>query len=175
MVNRLGKRWQLWMTLGLIWTLAAAGSGWIDLPRAPNVPHDPEFLNQLSLEATAIVRGSAFADKLARGAPEWSDIPRLFRMSNGQQLEFPAITTAERAAVVESEYRELLNARVKSQRWPYLLARVALWLAPLLIVALALGVLRGDRNISFGRTIAVDDALTSREAARESRFPLIAP
>jgi hypothetical protein len=175
MVNRIGRSWQLWVTLAVIWTLAAAGSAWIDLPRASQIPHDPEFMNQLSIDAAAILRGPTFADKPARGAPEWSDIPRLFRMSNGAQLQFPAFTTAERAAVVASEYRGLLHARANGQRWPYLLERLAWWLAPFLIAAFALGVLRGGRNFLPGRTTAVDDALTSREAAREPRFPLLAP
>jgi hypothetical protein len=162
MVNRFGRWWQLWMALAVIWTFAAAGSAWIDLPRASSVPHDPEFLNQLSSEALAIVRGSVSADKPARGAPLWSDTPRLFRMSNGEQLQFPAITTAERAAVVENEYRGLLHARASGHRWLYLLQRLAWWLTPLLIAGFALGVARGGRDFSHGRTTAPDDAVSVR-------------
>ncbi|MEO8442331.1 MAG: hypothetical protein ABI547_07575 [Betaproteobacteria bacterium] len=162
MVKRLGRWWQLWVALAVIWTFAAAGSAWIDLPRASNVPHDPEFLNQLSSEASAIVRGSASADQPASGAPLWSDTPRLFRMSNGEQLQFPAITTAERAAVVENEYRELLRARANGRRWSYLLERLAWWLAPLLIAGFALGAARGGRDFSHGQTIAPDDAVSVR-------------
>jgi hypothetical protein len=150
------------MALAVIWTFAAAGSAWIDLPRASGVPHDPEFLNQLSDAASAIVRGSASVDRPARGAPLWSDTPRLFRMSNGEQLQFPAITTAERAAVVENEYRGLLDARASGHRWLYLLQRLAWWLVPLLLAGFALAVVRGGRLFSHGRTIAVDDALSVR-------------
>ena len=147
------------MALAVVWTFAAAGSAWIDLPRASNVPHDPEFLNQLSSEASAIVRGSASADTPAPGAPQWSDTPRLFRMSNGEQLQFPAITPAERAAVVENEYRGLLHARANGHRWLYLLQRLVWWLAPLLIAGFALSVARGGREFWHGRTIATDDAM----------------
>ena len=150
------------MALAVLWTFAAAGSAWIDLPRASSVPHDPEFLNQLSSEAAAIVRGSAPADKPALGAPLWSDTPRLFRMSNGEQLQFPASTTAERAAVVESEYRELLHARASGQRWMFLLQRLAWWLAPLLIAGFALSIARGSRDFWHGRTTAADDAVSVR-------------
>jgi hypothetical protein len=162
MVNRFGKWWQLWMALALVWTFAASGSAWIDLPRASGVPHDPDFLNQLSSEALAIVRGPASADRPARGAPLWSDTPRLFRMSNGELLQFPAITTAERAAVVENEYRGLLHARASGHRWLYLLQRLAWWLAPLLLAGFALSVARGGREYTHGRTIAVDDAMSVR-------------
>jgi len=162
MVNRFGKWWQLWMALAIVWTFAAAGSAWIDLPRASGVPHDPEFLNQLSNEASAIVRGSASPGQPALGEPLWSDTPRLFRMSNGEQLQFPASTTAERAAVVENEYRELLHARASGHRWLYLLQRLAWWLAPLLIAGFALSVARGGRDFRHGRTIAADDAVSVR-------------
>jgi len=139
MVKRITNSWQFWMTLAIMWTLATAASAWLDLPRAQMVAHDPEFMDQLTPESTAIVRGTAAAQKPAPGAPLWSDAPRVFRMSNGQQLDFPAITTAERAAIVEREYHDLLQARASGQRWLYLIERVALWLAPLLLAGLALG------------------------------------
>jgi len=40
---------------------------------------------------------------------------------------------------VEREYHDLLQARASGQRWLYLIERVALWLAPLLLAGLALG------------------------------------
>ena len=73
----------------------------------------------------------------------WSDEPRLFRMSNGARLTLPATTTAERAAVVESEYRQILDAGASELRWPFLLERLAFWLVPLLVAGCALGVFSG--------------------------------
>ncbi|HEV7821618.1 MAG TPA: hypothetical protein VGO84_10595 [Burkholderiales bacterium] len=137
MDNRFGKWRHLWMALAVIWTLIAAAAAWIELPRAAGMPHDPQFVDKLSSESAQIVRGPAVADKRAAGEPEWSDIPRLFRMQNGRQLEFPAFTTADRAAVVAGEYRELLDVQASQQRWPFLLARLAWWLAPLLVAGLA--------------------------------------
>ena len=134
MVNRLGTWWQLWAALAVIWTLAAAASAWLDMPRVTNIPHEPGFLSQLSREAAAIVQGSASAAEPARGAALWSDTPRLVRMPNGEQLTLPAFTTKQHAAIVETEYRRLLDARAGQQLWPYLLARLAWWLAPMLIV-----------------------------------------
>ena len=139
------------MSLAIMWTLATAASAWIDLPRAPMIAHDPEFMNQLTPESSAIVRGAAAAQKSAPGEPLWSDAPRVFRMSNGKQLDFPAITTDERAAIVEREYHGLLQARASGQHWLYLLERVALWLAPLLLAGLALGLLRGGLKSIFRR------------------------
>ena len=149
MVNRITNSWQFWMTLAIMWTLATAASAWIDLPRAPMIAHDPEFMNQLTPESLAIVRGAAAAQKSAPGEPLWSDAPRVFRMSNGKQLDFPAITTDERAAIVEREYHGLLQARASGQHWLYLLERVALWLAALMLAGLALGLLRGGLKSIF--------------------------
>jgi hypothetical protein len=59
-------------------------------------------------------------------------------MVNGTRLTFPAITTDERVAFVESEYRQLLSDEADSQRGPYLLEFIMLWLAPLFITGLAL-------------------------------------
>lgn len=145
MVNRFGKWWQLWMALAVIWTLVAAAAAWVELPRASGMPHDPQFIDKLSLESARIVRGPAIADKRAPGEPEWSDMPRLFRMQNGQQLEFPAVTTADRAAVVAGEYSQLLDVQASQQRWPFLLGRLAWWLAPLLMMGLALNMIRTAR------------------------------
>ena len=140
MIYRIGKSWQLWVTLAVIWTLVAAASAWIDLPRASGVPHDPEFLSKFSFESSAIVRGTANAVPSVRGAPAplWSDTPRLLLMANGHRLAFPAFTTDQRASIVESEYRQLLDVRANEQRWPFLLERLAWWLVPLLIAGGAL-------------------------------------
>jgi hypothetical protein len=146
MENQFGKWTQLWMTLAFVWTLVAAASAWIELPRASSMPHDPNFIDELSVEASAIVRGAASADKPAPGEPVWADTPRLFRMSNGRQLEFPSVTTAERAAVVENEYREILDNRAARQRWPYLFERLAWWLAPILVAAFAWSAIHAGRR-----------------------------
>ena len=69
MVKRITNSWQFWMTLAIMWTLATAASAWLDLPRAQMVAHDPEFMNQLTPESTAIVRGTAAEQKPAPGAP----------------------------------------------------------------------------------------------------------
>jgi hypothetical protein len=137
MVNRLGKWWQLWMVLAAIWTFAVVASAWLNLPRARHMPHDPDFLSKLSIEASSIMHGPQIAAKPVRGEMVWLDTPRSVRMYNGTRLEFPAITTDERAAFVASEYRQLLIAEAHQQRWPYLLEMLALWLAPLLVVASA--------------------------------------
>ena len=148
MVSRITRSWQFWMTLAIIWTLATAASAWLDLPRAAHIAHDPEFMNQLTPESSA-TRGAAAAQQSAPGAPLWSEAPRVFRMSNGKQLDFPAITTDERAAIVEREYHGLLQARASGQHWLYLIERVALWLAALLLAGLVLGLLRGGLKSIF--------------------------
>jgi hypothetical protein len=145
MVNRFGKWRHLWMAMAVIWFLAAAASAWIELPRASGMPHDPAFVDKLSLESAQIVRGPAVADKPAPGDRVWSDLPRVFRMHNGTQLEFPAVTTAERAAVVATEYAELLDIQAGQQRWSFLLGRLAWWLAPMLIGGFAFWVMRSGR------------------------------
>ena len=144
------------MAQAVIWTLIAAASAWLDLPRASNTPHEPGFLSQLSFEAAAIVSGSAVAAEPARGAPLWSDTPRLVRMSNGEQLIFPAFTTSQRVAIVENEYRKILSARAAEQRWPFLLERLAWWLAPLLLAGCLLKFVVGGYRFPHGRPSAPD-------------------
>jgi hypothetical protein len=123
------------IALAVLWTLIAAGSAWLDLPRGTTTPHDPAFMGRLSTEAAVIVQGAAVTATPERGAPLWSDEPRLFRMANGARLTFPAGTTAERAAIVENEYRQIVDASADAQRASFLLDRLMLWLAPLLLAA----------------------------------------
>ena len=123
----------------------AAASAWIELPRAKGMPHDPAFIDKLSLQSAQIVRGPAVAEKPAQGEPVWCDMPRVFRMQNGTQLEFPAATNAERVAIVATEYAELLAVQASQQRWPFLLGRLASWLTPMLIAGFTFGVGRNRR------------------------------
>ena len=147
MWNRLGG-WQLiGVMLVVTWTLAAVVSGWMYLPRAHQIPHDPQFLNKLSEDAAAILRGSGAAPKPGSGEPVWSDHPRFMRMANGAQLAFPAITTDERAELVASEYRELLHEEAIGQRGPFLLTMLAVWLAPLLLAGMAAGLISNSESI----------------------------
>ena len=85
-------------------------------------------------------RGRDAQAEPARGALVWSQTPMIVRMSNGTRLKFPASTTDERAALVASEYRQLLDVEAGEQRGPYLLAMLAIWLAPwvLLVAGLTL-------------------------------------
>jgi hypothetical protein len=136
MFSRPGKWWQLWVTLAVMWTLAVFTYGWMNLPRAQQMPHNPQFLSKLSNEAASILFVSDAEAQPARGVLVWSETPMIERMSNGARLSFPAPTTRERAALVASEYRQLLDAEADEQRGPYLLAMLAIWLAPwLLLVA----------------------------------------
>ena len=141
MLNRRGIWWQIWMVLAVIWTLVASASAWIDLPRAQHMPHDPEFQSKLSTEAASILRGPDAAATPVRGALVWTGTPKTVRMLNGTRLTFPAFTPDKLAAVVENEYRQLLSVQADEQRGQFLLARLAIWLAPLLIAGLAVRLL----------------------------------
>src|SRR3990172_4275239 len=103
MFNRLGGWWQLWVTLTVMWTIVVITYGWMNLPRAQQMPHNPQFLGKLSNEAASILFGSEAKAEPARGALVWSQTPMIVRMSNGTRLTFPATTTGERAAFVASE------------------------------------------------------------------------
>jgi hypothetical protein len=141
MFNRLVGWRQIWMALAILWTIAAMTSGWMNLPRAQHMPHDPQFASKLSDEASSILLGTDFPAKLATGALIWSEAPRIVRMPNGMQLAFPATTTDERAAFVASEYRQLLGVQADKQRGQYLLAILVLWLAPLLLAGLSVSLI----------------------------------
>jgi len=134
MFGRLGKWWQLSVTLAVMWTLAVFTYGWMNLPRAQQLPHNPQFLSKLSHEAASILFGRDAKAEPASGALVWSQTPMMVRMSNGTRLQFPAPTTDERAAVVASEYRQLLDVEADEQRGPYLLKMLAIWLAPFLLL-----------------------------------------
>jgi len=98
------------------------------------VPHNPQFLSKLSNQAASILFVSDAQAEPARGTLVWSQTPMIVRMPNGTRLQFPAPTTDERAAVVASEYRQLLDVEADEQRGPYLLALLAIWLAPCLLL-----------------------------------------
>ena len=142
MINRPGKWWALGVTLTVMWTLVVITYGWINLPRAHQMSHDPQLLGNLSNAASAIFRGPAEKARPVRGAPVWSEDPRILRMSNGTRLTFPAITTDAQAALVASEYRQLLDVEADRQRGTYLLEMLAIWLASLLLAGLAIRVVR---------------------------------
>jgi len=147
MFSRLGKWWQLWVTLAVMWTLAIISYGWMNLPRAQQLPHNPQFLSKLSNEASSILFGSDAQAEPAHGTLVWSQTPMIVRMSNGTRLQFPAPTTDERAAIVASEYRQLLDVEANEQRGPYLLAMLAIWLAPGLLLFAGLALSRFDWRI----------------------------
>jgi len=138
--------WRTGAIVTVMWGIVVMTFGWVDLPRAPHMPHDPGLESKLSDEAVSILSGSdakADAGKHTSGDMlVWTEQPRTARMANGEQLTFPATTTTERAAFVESEYHELLNIEAGAQREPYLLELLAIWLVPLAIGGLALRLLR---------------------------------
>jgi hypothetical protein len=134
MLDRLRGWWQFWMVLAVVWTGVVFASGWMNLPRAQYMPHDPQFVSKLSAEATSILRRTDARVKPVRGAIVWTDTPRFVRMSNGAQLTFPATTTGEESALVASEYQKLLTSAAEKQRAPYLLELLAIWLAPAMLL-----------------------------------------
>jgi len=147
MFSRLGKWWQLWVTLAVMWTLAVISYGWMNLPRAQQLPHHPQVLSKLSHEAASILFGRDAQAEPVRGALVWSQSPMIVRMSNGTRLKFPAPTTHEQAALVASEYHQLLDVEADEQRGPYLLAMLAILLAPGLLLFAGLALSRFDWRI----------------------------
>ncbi len=147
MVKRLGKWWQLWVTLAVMWTLAVISYGWMNLPRAQQLPHHPYVLSKLSHEAASILFGRDARAEPVRGALVWSQSPMIVRMSNGTRLKFPAPTTPEQAALVASEYHQLLGVEANAQRAPYLLHMLVIWLAPGLLLIAGLALSRFDWRI----------------------------
>lgn len=136
-MNRLSGWQQIGIALVVLWTLAVVTYGWMNLPRAPDIAHHPEILNKLSHEATSVLRGSGLNVKAARGEPVWSDTPRVVRMANGTQLEFPLSTTDQHIELFASEYRELLDDEAAAQRWQYLILLLAIWSIPVLLILAA--------------------------------------
>lgn len=147
MFSRLGKWWQLWVTLAVMWTLAVISYGWMNLPRAQQLPHHPYVLSKLSHEAASILFGRDAQAEPVRGALVWSQTPMVVRMPNGTRLKFPAPTTHEQAALVASEYHQLLDAEAGERRGPYLLHLLAIWLAPGLLLIAGLALSRFDWRI----------------------------
>ena len=143
MINRLNGWRRLWAILAVVWTMLVMIYGWLNLPRAPYIPHEPQFLHRLSNEAASIMRGSDASAKQVRGPIVWSENPRVVRMTNGAALTFPANTTRERAEFVAGEYRQVLKVAANSKTAPYLLEMLAIWLAPLLVTGLAISLIGG--------------------------------
>ncbi|MDO8595686.1 MAG: hypothetical protein Q7R45_03590 [Sulfuricaulis sp.] len=137
MPERLNVWLQLWVVLTVVWTIVAATFGWMYLPRAQQMPHNPQFVNKLSNEASLILLGGDSKVETARGALVWSEVPMIVRMSNGTDLTFPAITTNERAALVAGEYYQLLDAEASERRGPYVLGMVAVWFLPCVMLLIA--------------------------------------
>ena len=156
MENQFGNRRRLWITLAVLWTVMVILYGWMNLPRAPYMPHDPDYMNKLSVEAFSILLGNDARTEgkstSARGALKWvwSESPRTALMSNGAELIFPAATTAEQVGLVASEYRDLLKVEATEQRVPYLLKLLAIWLAPLLVAGLAAGLISRETQHTLG-------------------------
>ena len=139
MFKRLGGWWQLWIALTVMWTIVVITYGWINLPRAHQMPHNPQFLSKLSSHAASILFASEAKAEPARGALVWSQTPMIVRMSNGARLTFPATTSGERVALVTGEYSQLLNAEASERRGLYMLGVAVVWLLPcvtLLVVGL---------------------------------------
>jgi hypothetical protein len=97
------------VTLAVMWTLVVVMYGWINLPRANQVAHNPQILAKLSNEAASIMFGRYAKAEPGRGVLVWSEVPRIVRMSNGARLTFPATATNERVALVAGEYDQLLR------------------------------------------------------------------
>jgi hypothetical protein len=155
MFKRLVGSWQLWIILIVIWTVATITSGWMNLPRARQLPHDPQLLSKLSREASSILFGTDAQAGPPRGALVWSESPRTVRMSNGTRLAFPATTTGERVAFVRGEYFQLLDAEADERRGPYLLKILAIWFAAVLLPIAILAVRRISRGCKSALNWAV--------------------
>lgn len=140
-MNRSGEWLRIWIVLTVIWAIMVATLGWINLPRAQYIPHNPGFLNRLSDEAALIQIGSESKAKASSwGAPIWSDALISVPMPNGTRLTFPAITTEKNIAMVRDEYSRLLEAEAGAQAGPYVLKMVYIWFLPcpiLLVLGLA--------------------------------------
>ena len=132
------------MTLTVIWTIVVIAYGWMNLPRAQQMPNNPQFLSKLSTEATSILSGT---DAQAGPGPDalvWSPGWKVERMSNGARLTFPETTTGERVTFVTGEYSRLLNAEVSERGRLYMLELAAVWVLPcmmLLVVGLVTGLI----------------------------------
>lgn len=162
MFNRLSG-WQYFgMALAVLWTIVMLTVAWINLPRARHVPHDSQFLSKLSPESATILRGTAIKARSVRGAPVWLDTTRVVRMSNGAELTLPSVTTDGQAAMVASEYRQLLHAEAVAQRWLFLLAMLGIWLTPALLLSVASLAAALIRDRAALSSVFADERIRSR-------------
>lgn len=126
-----GEWLRIWIVLTVVWTIVVATLGWINLPRAQHIPHNPEYLNRLPNEAALILIGSESRPRPSRwGTPIWSDASITVPMPNGARLIFPSTTTNQRIVFVRNEYRKLLEAEASVQRRTYTLEMIMTWLLP---------------------------------------------
>lgn len=132
---------QIWLILTVMWSIVIAALGWINLPRAQHIPHDPALLNKLPNEASLILLGDESKTKSSRqGEPMWSDARIIVPMPNGARLTLPASTTHKQVALVKDEYHKLLEAEASVQTGPYVRGMIVAWLLPcpaLLVLGLA--------------------------------------
>lgn len=140
-----GQMLRVWIALTVLWTIVVAIWGWINLPRAQHIPHDPKFLSRLSNEAASILNGSVSQAERSRwGALIWSDTSFSVSMPNGARLKFPSTTTNEGVAFVKNEYHKLLEAEAGAKTRPYVLRMILAWLLALpilLVLDLAAGLI----------------------------------
>lgn len=128
---------RIWIVLTVVWTIIVATWGWINLPKAQHLPHNPEFLSRLSNEAASILIGSESKAKPSGwGEPIWLDAPISVPMPNRARLTFPSTTNTEGIALVRNEYYTMLEAEADAQTGPYVLRMIFAWLMahPILLV-----------------------------------------
>ncbi len=134
MFDRLGKWWQLSIALIVVWTLVIFAYGWLNLPRAWDIPHDPRFLDKLSGESIAILHAREASEKPARGVLVWTLSPMVVPMPNGARLSFPATTTNQRVSIVRGDYFRVLEAEAGERRTAYVLKIASIWLLPCMLL-----------------------------------------
>jgi len=131
----------MWVATALLWTAVVAALGWINMPRAQHIPHDPGFLNRLSTEATSILAGDEPPARPSRwGLNLWPETRFMVHMPNGARLAFPQRTSRMRVALVRDEYLGVLQAEATTRAQPYVRGMIIVWLLPcpdLLILGLA--------------------------------------
>lgn len=179
MVNRFGTWWPLWAALLLVWTVIAAASAWMNLPRANTMPEDARYLSQMSAAAEAILRGDEAAVEVARKARRdplvWSPVSRVVYMMNGVALSFPGNTSGEQTALVAAEYRRILREQADGQRWQFLAGMLLLWLLPCCFMVIAVRAYRrhcGNRQAPRLQKVLtyVRQRTVNREAGADNGF-----
>ncbi len=152
-MNSRGGWLRILIILGVIWTGVVAIMGWLNLPRAEYIPHNPEFLNRLSNEAAAIIVGSIPKPKPSGGgALIWTDVPLYVSMPNRARLTFPIATTSQEIALVRNEYLKLLQAEAAAQTGPHVWRLILAWLLPLpimVVLGLAAALIRRAYRCAF--------------------------